>query len=223
MSRFSPSVDPLEQRLALTALASVTTCEYLQSRAEIQSAILLDRTGHPRQADQFLANAASRIPSGAVNLLPLWRGELEAVTRGVPGQVVRRELFHSLDRYLHRGVEADAISVSGPLARLISRPAIRATDGAIVVDNLTGVDLMVTLLQRGSGRVVSEISLSRGGSSHFVTSPSEVLPGITSYEVEARLGEGTPTVAEVIARPGDTVLFLKGLRSIEGRVYPTGF
>lgn len=217
--RFSPSLDPLEERLALSTL---TTPEYLHIKADIRHALAL--SGRLKRANAALVRAASRIPFGWAGLLPLWRAQLTAASKGVPGSAVRREIFLALDSHLHRGVEAGAVTVKGLAARQISRPVIQSLENAIVVANLTGYDFQVTVTEVARGRVVFDSHLPKGASSHFMPPATESFPLPTAYEVVATASGGTPR-AEAFARAGETVVLLDGQvpGTIEANVYSSKF
>jgi hypothetical protein len=217
MHRFSPSLDLLEGRLTLSTL---TTREYFDAKVDVQRAINLESVGHMKQAEQVLDNAAGLVPFGRADLLPEWKIQLAAITNGTPRSAIRQDIFLSLDSYLNHGIQTGAIKVTGPAAGQVSRPVVVGINPSIVVANLTGVGLEVTVTEQRSGRVALDINLSKGELTHFTPPPASI-PSF-SYEVEARLSAGATPVADITARPGDTVVFLDGPSSIEAEVFETG-
>ncbi|WP_165253600.1 hypothetical protein [Paludisphaera soli] len=143
--RFAPSLNPLEQRLALS---TVTTPAYLEAKAAVSQALIgLSRTGNLQRATAMINRAAARIPDSGAVLLPLWQSELATVSRGNPRSALqaRHDMFLDLDTHLNRGVNAGAITVRGPAARQVSRPAVQNLNGYFEFSNNTSISLSLTI------------------------------------------------------------------------------
>lgn len=225
--RFAPSLNPLEQRLALS---TVTTAAYLEAKAAVSQALLgLSRTGNLQRATAIVTRAASSIPDSGQALLPLWQSELATVARGDRQSAVqaKHDMFLDLDTHLNRGVNAGAITVRGPAARQVSRPAVQNLNGYFEFSNNSSYTLVLTIFE--GDRIIVRQQVSSGANWYFKP-PTEgetfpVRPVEYTLSISATDGPAAAEGLRLAELANLHVLALNGFRQgeIELRVLPGSY
>ncbi len=225
--QFAPSLDPLEQRLALS---TVTTAAYLEAKAAVSQALVgLSRTGNLQRATAIINRAAARIPDSGKVLLPLWQSELVTLARGDRQSALqaRGDMFLDLDTHLNRGVNAGAITVRGPAARQISRPAVQNLNGYFEFSNNSSYNLNLTISE---GDQVIERQQVNSGATWYFKPPTEgetfpVRPVEYTLSISTTDGPAAAEGLRLAELANLHVLALNGFRQgeIELRVLPRSY